>query len=126
MSINTTSTSDRLQAASLTSSPAQEEGAQKIESVSPFAVALPDPAVIARLANEFFAARPRQRRGAPGRERASGLAEWGRSARALWICGANRRARLSAGDVLFSRRAKLGLRSGACRDALEGAHWRVE
>ena len=58
MSINTTSTSDRLQAASLTSSPAQEEGAQKIESVSPFAVALPDPAVIERLANEFFAARP--------------------------------------------------------------------
>src|SRR5580658_1870595 len=58
MSINTTSTSDRLQAASLTSSPAQEEGAQKVESVSPFAVSLPDPAVIARLANEFFAALP--------------------------------------------------------------------
>jgi len=58
MSTNTTSTSDRLQAASLTSSPAQEEGAQKIESVSPFAAVLPDPAVIAKLANEFFAALP--------------------------------------------------------------------
>jgi cysteine desulfurase / selenocysteine lyase len=56
MSTNTTSTSDRLEADSLTSSPALEEGVQKAESSSPFTVTLPDPAVIARLANEFFAA----------------------------------------------------------------------
>jgi len=58
MSTNTTSTSDRFEADSLTSSPAREEGVQKVESVSPFAARLPDPAVIARLANEFFAALP--------------------------------------------------------------------
>jgi cysteine desulfurase/selenocysteine lyase len=58
MSTNTTSTSDRLEADSLTSSSAHKEGAQNVESVSPFAAALPDPAVIARLANEFFAALP--------------------------------------------------------------------
>jgi cysteine desulfurase/selenocysteine lyase len=58
MSTNTTSTSDRLDADSLTSSSAHKEGAQNVESVSPFAAALPDPAVIARLANEFFAALP--------------------------------------------------------------------
>ena len=57
MSINTTSTSDRFEADSLTSSPAQEEGVQKV-SGSPFAGARPDPAVLARLANEFFAALP--------------------------------------------------------------------
>jgi cysteine desulfurase/selenocysteine lyase len=57
MSTNTTSTSDRFEADSLTSSPAQEEGVQKA-SVSPFVETLPDPAVIARLANEFFAALP--------------------------------------------------------------------
>jgi cysteine desulfurase / selenocysteine lyase len=57
MSTNTTSTSDRFGADSLTSSPAQEEGVQKV-SASPFAAALPDPAVLARLANEFFAALP--------------------------------------------------------------------
>src|SRR5580658_10448951 len=56
MSTNTTSTSDRFEADSLTSSPAQEEGVQKV-SGSPFA-ALPDPAVLARFANEFFAALP--------------------------------------------------------------------
>src|ERR1700722_14062759 len=56
MSTNTTSTSDRLEADSLPSSPAQEGGVPKAESLSPFAVALPDPAVITRLANEFFAA----------------------------------------------------------------------
>jgi cysteine desulfurase / selenocysteine lyase len=56
MSTNTTSTSDPFEADSLTSSRAQE-GAQKVGS-SPFAAALPDPAVIARLANEFFAALP--------------------------------------------------------------------
>jgi cysteine desulfurase / selenocysteine lyase len=57
MSTNTTSTSDRFAADSLTSSPAREEGVQKV-SASPFATALPDPAVLARLANEFFAALP--------------------------------------------------------------------
>src|SRR5271163_3704127 len=58
MSTNTTSTSDRVEADSLTSSPAQEEGVQKIESTSPFMAGLPDPAVLTRLANEFFAALP--------------------------------------------------------------------
>jgi cysteine desulfurase / selenocysteine lyase len=60
MSTNTTSTSDRLEdeGDSLTSSPAQEEGAQRFVNVSPLVAALPDPAVIARLANEFFAALP--------------------------------------------------------------------
>ena len=59
MSTNTTSTSDRLAADSLTSSPAQEnEGAQKVESESPFAAGIHDPALIARLANEFFTALP--------------------------------------------------------------------
>jgi cysteine desulfurase / selenocysteine lyase len=58
MSTNTTSTSDRLEADSLTSSSAHKDGAQNVESLSPFAAALPDPAVIARLANEFFAAMP--------------------------------------------------------------------
>jgi len=58
MSINITSTSDRLEADSLTSSSAHKEGAQKVETVSPFAGTLPDPAAIARLANEFFAAMP--------------------------------------------------------------------
>jgi cysteine desulfurase/selenocysteine lyase len=57
MSTNTTSTSDRVEADSLTSSPAQEEGVLKF-SASPLAAALPDPAVLARLANEFFAALP--------------------------------------------------------------------
>src|ERR1035438_350410 len=58
MSTNTTSTSDRLEADSLTSSSAQKQGAQNAERVSPFAAALPDLAVIARLANNFFAAMP--------------------------------------------------------------------
>ena len=58
MSTNTTSTSDRAEADSRTSSSAQEEGERNVESVSPFAAALPDPAVLARLANEFFAALP--------------------------------------------------------------------
>ncbi len=57
MSTNTTSTSDRFEADSLTPSTAREEGVQK-GSPSPFVAALPDPAVIARLANEFFAALP--------------------------------------------------------------------
>jgi cysteine desulfurase / selenocysteine lyase len=57
MSTNTTSTSDRFEANSLTSSLAKEEGVQKVGG-SPFAAALPDPTVLARLANEFFAALP--------------------------------------------------------------------
>jgi cysteine desulfurase/selenocysteine lyase len=58
VSINTTSTSDRIATDSTTSSSAQEEGAQKYGGVSAAMAALPDPAVIARLANEFFAALP--------------------------------------------------------------------
>jgi cysteine desulfurase/selenocysteine lyase len=58
MSTNTTSTSDRFEADSLTSSLAKEEGVEKVESGSPFVATLPDPAVLARLANEFFAALP--------------------------------------------------------------------
>jgi cysteine desulfurase/selenocysteine lyase len=58
MSTNTTSTNDRLDAVSLTSSPAQGEGAQNVESATPLMAAFPDPVVIARLANEFFAALP--------------------------------------------------------------------
>jgi cysteine desulfurase/selenocysteine lyase len=57
MSTNTTSTSDPFEVDSEASAPARE-GAPKVGSVSPFAAALPDPAVIARLANEFFAALP--------------------------------------------------------------------
>src|ERR1700678_3899640 len=57
MSTNTTSTSDRSEVGMQRSSPGQE-GAREVESVSPFSVVLPDPAVIARLANEFFAALP--------------------------------------------------------------------
>jgi cysteine desulfurase / selenocysteine lyase len=58
MSTNTTSTNDRLKAVSLTSSASQEEGVRKVESSVPSVAVLPDPAVIARLANEFFAAMP--------------------------------------------------------------------
>ena len=60
MSINTTSTSNRLGADALTSSSAQEHGAdaKQYESASPFVAAVPDAAVIAKLANEFFAALP--------------------------------------------------------------------
>jgi cysteine desulfurase/selenocysteine lyase len=58
MSTNTTSTSDGYEADSLTSSPGQKEGVPKGEGVSPLVATLPDPAVIARLANEFFAALP--------------------------------------------------------------------
>jgi cysteine desulfurase / selenocysteine lyase len=57
MSTNTTSTSDRSKVGMQRSSPGQE-GAREVESVSPFSVVLPDAAVIARLANEFFAALP--------------------------------------------------------------------
>jgi cysteine desulfurase/selenocysteine lyase len=57
MSTNTMNTpSDRVAAGVSRSVPA-EEGAQKYEN--PFAASLPDPAVMARLANEFFAALPR-------------------------------------------------------------------
>ena len=69
MSINTTSTSDRLETDSLTSSPAHEEGYAEVRGSSPFAAALPDPAVLARLANEFFAALP------AAAKRASSLAQ---------------------------------------------------
>jgi len=68
MSTNTTSTSNRLGADALTSSPAQGHGpghrpgqredAEQYESASPFVTAVPDAAVIAKLANEFFAALP--------------------------------------------------------------------
>ena len=58
MSINITSTSDRLATDSQTSSSAQEEGKQKYAGMSAPMAALPDPAVIAKLANEFFAALP--------------------------------------------------------------------
>ena len=57
MSTNTMNTSDRVAAAGSTSVPA-DEGVQKYEN--PFAATIPpDPALIARLANEFFAALPR-------------------------------------------------------------------
>src|ERR1700722_4072032 len=60
MSTNTTSTSNRLGAEVLTSSLAQEhrEDVDQYESASPFVTAVPDAAVIANLANEFFAALP--------------------------------------------------------------------
>jgi cysteine desulfurase / selenocysteine lyase len=62
MSINITSTSDQLATDSPTSSStpaiAQEEGTKKYQGVSPLMSAVPDPAVIAKLANEFFAALP--------------------------------------------------------------------
>lgn len=59
MSINITSTSDRLAADSPTTScSTQEEGAQKYDGLSAPLAAIPDPAVIAKLANEFFAALP--------------------------------------------------------------------
>src|ERR1700678_2857501 len=62
MSINTTSTSDRIATGAPTTSSAQEslqpEDAQRHERASVPMAAVPDPAVIARLANEFFAALP--------------------------------------------------------------------
>src|SRR5271165_2526472 len=58
MSTNTTSTSDRFEAGSLTSSLAKEEDVGKVESASPLVATLPNVATIARLANEFFAALP--------------------------------------------------------------------
>jgi cysteine desulfurase / selenocysteine lyase len=57
MSTNTTSTSDRVAGAVPTSVPAND-GAQKDENWFAGMTSLPDPAVIARLANEFFAALP--------------------------------------------------------------------
>jgi cysteine desulfurase/selenocysteine lyase len=63
MSINITSTSDPLATDAPTSSStpaaAQEEGTQKYQGISALMSAVPDPAVIAKLANEFFAALPR-------------------------------------------------------------------
>jgi cysteine desulfurase / selenocysteine lyase len=62
MSINITSTSDRIATDSPTSSSTQEAaqkgGAQKHQDASYLMSAVPDPAVIAKLANEFFAALP--------------------------------------------------------------------
>src|SRR5208282_1753852 len=62
MSINITSTSDPLATDAPTSSStqaaAQEEGTQKYSGVSGLMSAVPDPAMIAKLANEFFAALP--------------------------------------------------------------------
>ena len=66
MSINITSTSDRMAAGSPTSSSSQknvqestqEGGAQKHQDLSSLMAAVPDPEVIAKLANEFFAALP--------------------------------------------------------------------
>jgi cysteine desulfurase/selenocysteine lyase len=58
MSINTTSTSDRIATDSPTSSSKLEEGTQKYQGVSALMSAVPDPAMIAKLANEFFAALP--------------------------------------------------------------------
>jgi len=57
MSINTTSTSDRLATDSPTSSTSSESGLRH-QGVSGLMSAVPDPAVIAKLANEFFAALP--------------------------------------------------------------------
>ena len=62
MSINITSTSDRIATDSPTSSSSQEgaqEGAgQKHQELPSLMSAVPDPALIAKLANEFFAALP--------------------------------------------------------------------
>jgi cysteine desulfurase / selenocysteine lyase len=58
MSINTTSTSDRIATGSPTSSSAQEQATQQYQGMPGAMAAVPDPAVIARLANEFFAALP--------------------------------------------------------------------
>lgn len=59
MSTNTTSTSDRVEADAPSSAPVPDHTGQGYEN--PFAAtgAFPDPAVIASLANEFFAALPR-------------------------------------------------------------------
>jgi len=57
MSINITSTSDRVATDAPTSSStpeaAQEEGTKKYQGVSALMSAVPDPAAIAKLANEF-------------------------------------------------------------------------
>jgi cysteine desulfurase / selenocysteine lyase len=58
MSTNTMNTSDRLAAGVPTSAPV-DEGVQKYENPFAAMASLPDPAVIARLVNEFFAALPR-------------------------------------------------------------------
>jgi len=58
MSTNTTSTSERVAADTRAVTPSQESGARGYDSLSAAMAALPDPAVIARLANEFFAALP--------------------------------------------------------------------
>src|ERR1700691_4105671 len=67
MSTNITSTSDRVASDTPTSSsssasssalPSVQEGARKYDGVSGAMSPVPDPAMIARLANEFFAALP--------------------------------------------------------------------
>jgi cysteine desulfurase / selenocysteine lyase len=59
MSTNTMNTASERGAAGVPTSVPADQGAQEYEN--PFAASLPDPAVIARLANEFFAALPRSR-----------------------------------------------------------------
>ena len=62
MSTNTTSTNERIAADTLTveGSPGPAQDAQKYQNLSAAFASLPDPAEIARLANEFFAALPAQ------------------------------------------------------------------
>ena len=62
MSTNTTSTNERVAADTLTveGAPGQAQDAQKYQKLSAAFASVPDPAVIARLANEFFAALPAQ------------------------------------------------------------------
>jgi len=57
MSTNTTNTNDRVAVDIPASAPAQETGAEKYGGVSAATPSLPDMSVIAKLANEFFAAR---------------------------------------------------------------------
>jgi cysteine desulfurase/selenocysteine lyase len=58
MSINITSTSDQLATDTPTPDAAHKEGVEKYQGASALIAAVPDPAVIAKLANEFFAALP--------------------------------------------------------------------
>src|SRR5580704_17938789 len=62
MSTNTTSTNERIAADTLTveGTPGRAQDAQKYQDLSAAFASLPDPAEIARLANEFFAALPAQ------------------------------------------------------------------
>ena len=60
MSTNTTSTNEQVAADTLTveGTPGPAQDAQKYQNLSAAFASLPDPAEIARLANEFFAALP--------------------------------------------------------------------